>query len=143
MGSSGLILVGEAPGGEIDLTDREWMSLTGGAAQNLCRIAGWDWETFLRDTMRMNLFYAPQSRWNADQAKRNASLLMPAIQWGKVLLLGNKVATAFEVEGKPFYEWFWSHDALMARVPHPSGRNRKWNTEVERERAREFLGGLL
>jgi uracil-DNA glycosylase len=138
-----LIIVGEAPGGELDLADREWMSLTGGAARNLCRIADWEWENFLAGTVRFNLFYAPVNHWDFDQAARNARLLAPQLKGRQTLILGEKVANAFELIGKTFYEWFWAYDGLVARVPHPSGRNRKWNRPDERERARKFLEGLI
>lgn len=138
-----LMLVGEAPGGSIDLVDREWMSLTGGAARNLCRIAGWDWEKFLARTQRMNLFYTPIKTWDPDQAARNARVLAPVLKSQRVLILGNKVAHAFELDDRPFYEWFWAYDALVARIPHPSGKNRKWNSTIERDKARAFLGGLI
>ena len=71
-----------------------------------------------------------------------------------VLLLGRGVAGAFGLGAQPWLTWAYVKRVLPAQlgtvfvharvavVPHPSGRNRWWNEQANRERAGEFLGDL-
>lgn len=138
-----LVLVGEAPGRD-PIVDRPSLALTGSSGRNLCTIAGWDWLEYLRKTERFNLFYEPQFAWSRWKAEGEAELLVPKFVNRQVILLGSKVAEAFKVRG-PNYEWMepFPINAAVALVPHPSGRNRLWNSTEERATARAFLGDLL
>lgn len=137
-----LVIVGENPH-RTSVAHRPALSLTGSSGRNLCAWAGWPWLTYLRRTERTNLFLDPQPTWDAEEARRRAE----AMWFGdrRVLLLGTRVARAFDADTWPIFEWRpllgWGAEA--ARIPHPSGLNRAWNDVDVRTQAREFLGGLL
>jgi uracil-DNA glycosylase len=140
-----LVLVGEAPGRD-DITERPSLALTGSTGKNLCAIAGWDWLNYLRYTERRNLFYTPQFAWSRWAAEGAAEEMIPLFRGRRVILLGVKVAEAFHskaINAAPNYEWLDLYDGVVAKVPHPSGRNRMWNSKDERAAAHEFLKDLL
>lgn len=138
-----LLLVGEAPGRE-SIRERPSLALTGPSGKNICSLAGWEWECFLRWTERMNLFLDPQPTWHPRWARESAIEMMPLFRNRRVVLFGAKVAEAFALSSQPHYEWMeFQGNAAVALVPHPSGRNRAWNDAEERARAHDFLGGLL
>lgn len=138
-----IILIGEAPGRE-SIAARPSLALTGSSGRNLCRIAGWEWTDYLRYTARYNLFLDPQPRWDDLEAQRRAAKIEGLPLGGhRVLLLGTKVAAAFHFGMIPLYTWSHEDWADVARVPHPSGLNRMWNSPAELARARAFLGPLL
>jgi hypothetical protein len=57
----------------------------------------------------------------------------------RILLMGRQVANAFGLS-HDYFEWFWvSGGVKVAVFPHPSGRNRFWNTREQTEQARTFL----
>lgn len=159
---SKLIIVGESPGKTAIPLGQEQMSLTEGAGRNLAEIAGWEWRDYLHWTIRRNLFYlpTPPEIWAPQVARFSAMILLR--EWtGKgipMIVLGSKVKEAFEAgtrETIPTYE-FKTIGAVyetfggeidvsirVAHVPHPSGRNRYWNTAHNRDQARLFLHHLL
>ena len=144
-----LTLIGEAPGGRIgDVPTPEGEGLTSSSGRNLCSIAGWDWDRFLKRADRRNLFNHPVDGWDARAARTSADRLLLELFEGAngrpVLLLGARVAAACSAAHWENYEWQPLGDLWrVARVPHPSGRNRLWNSLEERERAREFLKDLV
>jgi len=147
-------LVGEAPGGHVDITHRPSLALTGTSGRRLCALAGWDWLAYLRHTHRTNLFTTPQdAAWDAGEARARARRIGAKLYRrgaSPTVLLGAKVAAAFGLTQVPTYEWveYWPAGGTgpgmrVALVPHPSGRNRLWNVESERDRARAFLRDLV
>ncbi len=137
-----LVLIGEAPGRE-SIRERPSLALTGSSGKALCAIAGWDWLDYLRLTERYNLFLDPQPRWNAAAAIDSAHELELMLEGRSIILLGAKVAEAFDASRDPLYTWLHFDWADVARIPHPSGRNRVWNSGAERRQASEFLRFLL
>lgn len=142
-----LVLIGEAPGGTLSIAHRPALALTGRAGRAICDLAGWDWTTYLRRTERHNLFLdpMPDGRWPRRLAAVRARQLALRLEGRTIILLGAKVAEAFDLAEEPLYSWlYWATDwANVAKIPHPSGRNRMWNDPAEKARARAFLEGLL
>jgi uracil-DNA glycosylase len=136
-----LVIVGEAPGAERPPDPK--MVLLGSTGANLAKIAGWSWRDYFALTERHNLFLDPQPHWNLRKAKAAAADLEHKLEGRDIILLGSKVAEAFGYEDMPNYRWHNEVWANIARVPHPSGRNRVWNDDAERARARLFLQWLL
>lgn len=142
-----LTIIGEAPGGALPVTDED-ANLVSSAGRNLADIAGWDWQRYLNRTRRLNLFIDPQDdrKWDAGAARLSAERIAGRVE-GRIILLGSKVAAAFGASGLPYYQWTTirvaDRDLEVARVPHPSGRNRLWNDIDHRARASAFLRGLL
>lgn len=63
---------------------------------------------------------------------------------GIVLLAGRRVASAFDpaLARAPYFAWHRTDrhgPCALAVIPHPSGCNRWWNYEENRERARAFF----
>ena len=90
-------------------------------------------------------------KWSAPaaraRAERLAGAVTPSTPWRVIVLLGRKVAGAFEQALRspagalqPFESY--THDASGLRLlclPHPSGLNREWNVPGAFERARAAL----
>ena len=152
-----LILVGESPA-HGSLIGREEDALTGSSGRNLCKIAGWEWEDYLKYTERRNLFYVeiPEGRWRPDLARVQAAFMAGEVagRGVRVVLLGQKVKAAFDAFLKtdvPLLDWAVVGKKVGRRdfrftvgyIPHPSGRNRVWNDPEKVALAREFLHDLL
>lgn len=137
-----LVLIGEAPGAET-IRGHPERALLGSTGANLASIAEWSWEEYVEKTERYNLFLDPQPMWYFKRAFAAARELERQLEGRTIILLGAKVATAFEVLREPNYEWLHEDWANVAKVPHPSGRNRMWNDDEERAKAYEFLKDLL
>jgi hypothetical protein len=109
-----------------------------------------------------NLFDDPVEGWQAKDAERVARRLWANLtgereavlaQYGiwdhtvaearVVVLLGQKVATAFDVRHPHLFVLCQTSGPAMAVMPHPSGRNRYWNEPAHIARAEQFLRGLL
>jgi len=88
--------------------------------------------------------------WSMKEARRRAALLSadPSAPWRTIVLLGRKVADAFEYT-QPFFTSgiepvtaAWAVPITLVSLPHPSGRNAHiWKPEL-RTRARAILRDL-
>jgi len=138
------ILVGEAPGPN-NGRDRPF---EGPSGARLAWLIGEDWRQ--RVTAINLLDYWPGSAgpkgslFDAQAAMGAANMLLRARRPTTLLLAGGRVARAF---GIPTPATFFQHYALYRGrrwshafvVPHPSGISRWWNSEANRERAREWF----
>jgi hypothetical protein len=89
---------------------------------------------FMRRTERHNLFNTPDEgkKWNYREAGNRAERLAHSFVDGdRVILLGSKVAWAFDLLDLPYFRWTTKlvegGSIQVAFVPHPSGRNRVLN----------------
>lgn len=73
-------------------------------------------------------------RWSAAEAAQNAATLRDAAPDLRLVLFGAKVAGAFSLPTDPFC----AHGRFLV-LPHPSGRNRVWNTAGAFDRAHQAL----
>ena len=142
---SRLILVGEAPGGA---GHEVAPALEGLVGKRLAKMMELPYDEYLSLVARHNLFETPNEgkRWNAVEARLRAMRMAGSLVHGdRMILLGDRVAVAFGCPGLDRYQWtsfqrvmtgetFW-----VARVPHPSGRNRLLNSERERRQMASFL----
>lgn len=116
--------------------------LSGAPARVLCQLAGipsqeggtaggkWTWALYDHfDTENLFRRYADATPWSVPKARQRARLL----DTNEVnILLGRKVAEAFDVDA-PYFEWGeLPAGQLVVVVPHPSGLNRKLNEEQMR-----------
>ncbi len=84
--------------------------------------------------------------WSMHASRRRAELLChddPSRPWDLVVLLGRKVADAFEFDG-PFFSTLtvprWASKPItFYSIPHPSGLSRLWNVPGNVEEARAKL----
>lgn len=75
------------------------------------------------------------------RAARIGQLVVADARWPLVVCVGRSVATAFGVPTKwPLGELF---EDRMIVIPHPSGRSRFWNDEIEVELLRDSLKETL
>lgn len=136
-----LIIVGEAPQTGSAPPGR---AFEGSSGRNLAAIAGWDWDEFLARTYRVNLFPEPVDHWPRLAAWSRADELRVQLAGATpVILCGRNVAAAFGLADELLYRWLHEEWANVARVPHPSGRNRVWNDFEQRAEAHRFLRNLL
>lgn len=115
-------------------------------AGRLAEMMGLDRLDFIRKVDRRNLFNTPDEgkKWNYKEAGRRAERMAYSFVDGdRVILLGSKVAWAFNLLNVPYFEW---HTQLVeggsigvAFVPHPSGRNRVLNDPDVRDQMGRFL----
>lgn len=89
-----------------------------------------------------SLFPLPRARAGLHDLMKTLELQTP-----RLILAGQRVATAFRLRDLPQLEW---HTATYERyftvvtyevaiIPHPSAVNRTWNDPVATERVRDFL----
>jgi hypothetical protein len=79
------------------------------------------------------------------EARRAAALERLAWQADdRILLMGRRVAAAFRAE-LPYFEWtrLIESGVDVAVFPHPSGRNRYWNSGERADAARAFLREMV
>ncbi len=110
------------------------------------------------DMLRDHDFFNVLERWpgkgiNGDlfpltKARVGARGLIEKMEDRTVILLGHNVARAFGVDKFQYWRWYEvRHPDLVevvvtkrcAIVPHPSGVNRIWNLQANRQVARKFL----
>ncbi len=76
------------------------------------------------------------------RAKKRAVRLKTYLFGCRVILLGKTVARAFGYD-KPLFEYFEAYPNAVSPdwviVPHPSGLNRWWNKQENRDRAELFF----
>jgi hypothetical protein len=101
-----------------------------------CLILGMDPDTYLDVFERCNLL---RGKWSAPAAREQARLLWERPSSPRFILLGSKVAAAFQV---PFVPFEISEGGTMLVLPHPSGRNPVWGKTGVIERARAAVLSL-
>lgn len=138
--TSRLFLVGEAPGG-VGGDQRPPLDPSGESGRRVMLMMGLDREKYLARTERRNLFQTPDEghHWNPEKAALAADM-MRFKKGDRVILLGLRVAHAFKLDAWPLFTWFQENNGhWLARVPHPSGRNRKLNDLELRAEMELFL----
>lgn len=120
----------------------------GASGDRLCRILGMSHAEYLRTFDRANLC---AGEWSLREARLKAEWL---ILDGRAafLLLGRKVAYAFQLGKTPFFQCHygveqvrngkWVRPAFLL-LPHPSGRCRAWNKPGAVERARKIVTDMM
>lgn len=119
--------------------------LDGPSGARLARLIGVSLQEFLDGFDRVNLFpeHVPYKDWDLLQAETAAWRMMNDPGRGEIILLGRRVERAFYhgCRDKQFFRPFVSSIRFAQHVtvvPHPSGRNRFWNTPDNVEQARVF-----
>lgn len=107
------------------------------AGGRLCRkVLGLEPRDYLRRFDRRNLC---GEKWGMREA-RAAAAAIAAVSAGRVIvLLGSKVASAFEVEFEPFTVLNQGGASRFVVLPHPSGLSRLWNRPGAYNEARRVL----
>lgn len=127
------------------------------AGGRLCRtILGLSRADYLTIFDRRNLLSQP--KWSIRNARASADLIRRMVEKRElgdhIILLGTKVAAAFEIPYEPFKMFqtgrssFWSSDPFKRNVhflvlPHPSGRCRAWNDPAAIGRARDAVRAFV
>jgi hypothetical protein len=125
------LLVGELNPYGADPDFALYPSPPGCAGDRLCRLVmELGKEEYLERFDRVNLC---EGKWMMRIARIEAYKITKS-EVSKVVLLGRKVATAFDCELQPF-----RHDSRFVALPHPSGLCRAWNESGAFRRAREAL----
>lgn len=150
------IMIGQAPG----KTENGTLGPCSGVSfARMARVAGArdrDEELkFIQSFDRTNLLASfPGSEARGDTfprrlAERAAERLRPSLHDRVVLMMGWNVAWAFDfMPQRGYLTWDYGFEVAdtwraAAVVPHPSGLNRWWNEEANREAARKFFDVLL
>lgn len=106
------VLIGEAPGGGVDITSRPALALTGAVGRRLAELAGVSLMAY----------------------KRNGALpdAVPPQCFAVTMLAGASFGLPWQAESYTRWTYWPERDAVVVRVHHPSGRNRELNHESER-----------
>ena len=117
---------------------------TGAAGHRLMHHLGL-WRRTYTALERVNLC---TERWSAPTARERARELLRGREATVFVLLGTQVADAFDAPGPPYTYSTRVVAAqpgghVLARLPHPSGRNLLWNAPDARALAREMLRELV
>ena len=140
-----LTIVGEAPAG---YGQEALPALEGLVGKRLANMMGLTLGAYLEHPLirRKNVFEIPDEAkpWDYKRAYYRAmQIMVAALPSSRIICLGTKVATAFNIVDIPVAEWK-STDTddgpiWLARLPHPSGRNRVLNDPAARTQMAKFL----
>lgn len=106
------------------------------AGARLCAHLGMTVEQYLGAFERTNLFDVAPARWRIADARQAAGLILTAFDSRTVIMLGARVAAAFNMEHVPLWGARAESRRVFVRFPHPSGRCRVWNDRRAVRRAR-------
>ncbi len=156
------LLLGQAPGPNTDPDYPLFPAPRTSAGGRLCEMMGLTKAQYLLAFDRANLLpYFPGRTQARDDsfpmapARLAARVMRPLLRGRRVIMVGRRVAEAFRA---PEIEWFepWElhcgprhavlgcpGTAVVHVIPHPSGRNHWYNSELNRARARRFWDMLL
>lgn len=156
------LLIGQAPGPNTDPDYPLFPAPRTSAGGRLCELIGLSRGEYLSLFDRCNLLpYFPGRTQARDDsfpmapARLAAQVMRPLLRGRRVVIVGRKVADAFDL---PKVDWFepiqlrcgprhaatgCSGLADVIVIPHPSGRNHWYNTELNRARARQALRALI
>jgi uracil-DNA glycosylase len=128
-----LLIIGERPGKYNDGK----RAFSGKSGERLAEFLGMTKQEFLDHVDTVNLFNDVSNHWNAQAAVKRAKEIN--VKDRIVLLMGYKVADAFEVKGS-YFELVNIPNAFEAYIfPHSSGANRFWNSPSNTEMAKRFF----
>lgn len=97
-------------------------------------LLGWSEDEYLGAFERRNLLDG--SGWSLPRAHAAADQLMR--HNGPIILLGAKVAAAFDVTDLALWTW----RGRFLRLPHPSGLSREWSKPGATERLRALMAPM-
>ena len=141
-----LVIFGERPGPNTDPLRPLYPHTTTGAAARLIEMLGISQEEYLR-IVRMNVVNDQTTPTSSDEVRRNVYLTMAHYRSKgpvRFLVLGRSAAQALpkEYRDMPFGTIY---GGIMI-IPHPSGRNRYYNSQANKEfiiqGVRKFAGIL-
>lgn len=148
------LLIGEAPNRWMQDNGRMHIALL---REDLAEWCGLDLISFAKLFVRCNLLQSWPGKaasgkgdhWPIHEARQFARALTPHLEgnFARVVLVGKRVAQAFDLPGATFWEWT-THPyrtrelPRVAVVPHPSKSNRMWNDPKNREAAGAFWSAL-
>lgn len=113
-----------------------------GSGARLCKLLDVT-EMELRSGFELhNLYSLPRGRPFDRAAARRKALEFPLGQYDAAVLAGRQVARAFGPGEARFFELVIVRGVPTWVIPHPSGRNRWWNVELNERRALRFFRTL-
>lgn len=132
-----ILVVGEMPGSPLG-----GPPLEGATGARLAELMGLQWADYLRVTERLNLVPSWRLSWPAVDARARAASLARLFPRRRSILLGRRVAEAFGIECLTgVFEA--PEGGLVMTLPHPSGRNRWYNSDGNRQTARLLLALMM
>lgn len=138
------LFVGEDFGNTDPVYHQDKFALSGLSGGRLASFAGLTRAQFIASTDRTNVVEVPED-WDHPVRVEAGAIRVTSMMVGRVVvLLGARVTAALGLDPEtPMFEWLDHRGARVARVPHPSGRNRVLNDYATREAFSRFMRGLL
>lgn len=147
------LLVGQAPGPNTDPLEPLYPAPASSAGGRLAFFMGLTPEQYLEIYDRVNLLNEfpggdpKRDKFPLHDGKIAAASLRPLLRERVVVLLGRNVALSWKGEVARAGPMEWSvcprFGTRLSWVPHPSGRNRWYNSDINRTKALSFWQGLL
>ncbi len=110
----------------------------GGSGRRLFEASGFLLADYLSTFERINLLDLPE--WDAGSARARSTWFKGAYAGRRIVVLGAGAWVALSLPKTALFEWHLSKDETSwAMVPHTSGKNLWWNSEENKQRAREFF----
>lgn len=139
-----ILLVGEDFGNSDPEYHSDVYALTGASGRRLASLCGYQGPNaillFALNFERTNVVTL-QPEWSDKELVRaNVYDILSMMRGRRTVLLGSRVAEAFNLLHLGYFEWTRDADVDMtvARAPHPSGRSHWWNDPENVAAARAF-----
>lgn len=141
-----VLVVGEDFGHSPVEYHHEAYALSGASGRRLAQLAGLPFLVYALHAERLNVVEVPEDWRDPTKVAASVDEIVERMRDRRTILLGAKVAKAFNAEHVPLFTWttfFSQPDITFARVPHPSGRSFWWNEPDNTEKAAAFLKEAL
>lgn len=140
--SQRLLIIGEAPNATNDCTH----PCEGRVGRRLAELFGTAYEQYVRETDRINIVVRSPGRSNWQGMAfprrlmpRRLRMLCLMMTERHSLILGKRAATVLGLDSLDYFRWHPTLGGWVAIIPHPSGRNRWWNSLINRRCAVRFM----
>ena len=136
------LLVGEQPrpGGNPKLPLWPWPEK--GSGGRLFAMSGMHMVDYLRLLARVNIARRPVARWNPIGARQRAlDMLVTLPDGARVVACGSRARDALGIGTwfTPQKAFLDSERVMMVAIPHPSGKNREYNTQAARRQTGQWI----
>lgn len=139
-----VLLVGEDFGNSDPQYHSDVYALTGASGRRITELCGYQGGNkilqYALDFERTNVVTLQPDWKDKEMVRASVYDLLSRMVGRRTILLGSRVAEAFNLLHLGYFEWTRDPDVnlIVARAPHPSGRSHWWNDPANVESARRF-----
>ena len=140
------IIIGQAPHNSAVKNFRPLID--GKCGYKLAEICGIKHEEYARifDTINLIDEYRGKSGkgdiFPLKEARKKVIEIWPDLNYDIIILAGKAVASSFRIK-IDYFQWTQIENKNITVIPHPSGINRWWNDDFNKEKAKKFMRNLI